>query len=78
MPRYRFNLEDHRVIADRGSHDCHDEAQAREIADEIAEHLAQAQPELVDGRHRIVVRDSANRQVYAAVLNAADLEQRRH
>ena len=69
MPRYRFNLEDDRFIADRGVHDCIDEDHAREIADEIAERLVQVEPQLVFGGHAIVVRDENNRQVYRAELD---------
>ena len=36
MLLYRFNLEDHRFIADRGVHECLDEEHAKEIAEGIA------------------------------------------
>ena len=77
MPLYRFNLEDHRFIADRGSHDCIDQLHAVEIADEIAERLLQAEPELVDGKHAIVVRDASNQEVYRAGLDRESVLLRR-
>ena len=77
MPLYRFNLEDHRFIADRGTHECEDADHAREIADEIAERVVQHEPELASGGHAIVVRDEANNQVYRAGLDADALAQRR-
>lgn len=78
MPLYRFNLEDHRFIADRGLHDCVDEQQAKELADEIAERLVQAEPDLTAGNHAIVVRDTLNRQVYRAEMDGQSVLQRRH
>lgn len=66
MRRYRFSLEDHHVIASGDEHGCEDGAKARELADEIARHLVQAQPELADSHHRVVVRGGADREIYAA------------
>ncbi len=66
MPKYRFNLEDHVFIADRGAHECADIIHAKEVADEIADRLAQTQPELVSANNGIVVRDEDNREVYRA------------
>jgi ATP:corrinoid adenosyltransferase len=78
MPLYRFNLEDHRFIADRGTHDCIDQAHAEEIADEIAERLVQSQPELIEDDHAIVVRDETNREIYRAGLDRESVLKRRH
>jgi hypothetical protein len=77
MPKYRFNLEDHVFIADRGAHECADILHAREVADEIAERLVQTQPELVSDRHGIVVRDENNREVYRAELDRESIRRRR-
>jgi hypothetical protein len=77
MPLYRFNLEDHRFIAGRGLHDCIDEEHAKEIADEIAERLVQAEPDLMAGGHAIVVRDARNRQIYRAEMDADSVLRRR-
>jgi hypothetical protein len=55
MPRYRFNLEDHVFIADRGTHECADVMHAQELADEIADRLGQEKPELVSRNHGVVV-----------------------
>jgi hypothetical protein len=60
MPLYRFNLEDHRFIADRGVRECLDDEHAKEIANEIAEHLVQSEPELLAGGHAVVVRRRRN------------------
>ena len=77
MPRYRFNLEDHVFIADRGTHECADVMQAQELADEIADRLAQEQPELISQNHGIVVRDENNAEVYRAVMDKDSIRQRR-
>jgi hypothetical protein len=76
MARYRFNLEDHRFIADRGIHDCFDEEHAREIADELADRLVQTEPDLVFGGHAIVVRDEHDRQIYRAEMDHASVVKR--
>ncbi|WP_423959260.1 DUF6894 family protein [Bradyrhizobium sp.] len=77
MPLYRFNLEDHHFIADRGVHDCVDEEHAGEIADEIADRLVQIEPELVWGGHAIVVRNEHNVQVYRANMDRTSIHSRR-
>lgn len=69
MPLYRFNLEDEDYIAGRGWYECEDQLVAQAMANEIAEQLAQATPELLDGGHSIVVRDRANRQIYRADMD---------
>jgi hypothetical protein len=77
MPLYRFNLEDHRFIADRGLRECADETDAQTMANEMADRLVQHQPELLDGGYAIVVRDENNRQIYRAGLDRASIHQRR-
>jgi hypothetical protein len=77
MPSYRFNLEDHQVIADRGLHECADENDAQMMANEIADRLVQHQPEFLDGGYAIVVRDQENRQVYRAEMDRSSILQRR-
>jgi ABC-type Zn2+ transport system substrate-binding protein/surface adhesin len=77
MPLYRFNLEDHHFIADRGMHDCLDEEHAREIADEIADRLVQAEPNLRFGGHAIVVRNEHNQQIYRAEMDGGSIVGRR-
>ena len=77
MPRFRFNLEDHRVIADRGLHDCEDIAQAQELADEIAERLVQENPDLVSPDFSVVVRGEDNAEVYRAPLDRDSIRKRR-
>jgi hypothetical protein len=77
VPSYRFNLEDHRFIADRGMHDCIDEDQAKDMADDIADRLVQEEPSLLTGGHAIVVRDQANRQVYRAEMDRGSIMRRR-
>jgi hypothetical protein len=78
MPSYRFNLEDHQVIADRGLHECADENDAQMMANEIADRLVQHQPELLEGGYAIVVRDQNNRQVYRAAMDRSSILQRRN
>lgn len=78
MPLYRFNLEDHFFIADRGTHDCADEIDAQMIANEIADRLVQHQPELLEGGFAIIVRDENNRQVYRAEMDRSSILQRRN
>jgi hypothetical protein len=78
MPSFRFNLEDHKVIADRGLHDCADESDAQMMANEIADRLVQHQPEFLDGGYAIVVRDESNRQVYRAEMDRTSILQRRN
>jgi hypothetical protein len=78
MPKYRFNLEDHVVIADRGLHECADENDAQMMANEIADRLVQTHPEFLDGDNAIVVRDEKNRQVYRAVMDKTWILQRRN
>jgi hypothetical protein len=78
MPLYRFNLEDHHFIADRGSHHCADEADAQIMADEIADRLIQHHPELLEGGHAVVVRDEESRQVYRAEMDRTSILQRRN
>jgi hypothetical protein len=77
MPKYRFNLEDHVFIADRGAHECADIAHAKEVADEIADRLVQTRPELVSGNNGIVVRDEDNREVYRADMDKVSIRRRR-
>lgn len=77
MPLYRFNLEDHQFVADRGLHECIDEEHAKEVADEIAERLVQAEPELIFGGHAIVVRDAENRKIYRAEMDVGSISRRR-
>ncbi len=77
MPKYRFNLEDHIVIADRGSHECADIIHAKDVADEIAERLVQNQPDLVSPNQGIVVRDENNEEVYRADLDRDSIRRRR-
>ena len=78
MPRFRFNLEDHTIIADRGLHECADEAEARLIAEELADRLVQHEPHLLEGGHAIVVRDHENRQIYRAEMNERSILTRRN
>ena len=77
MPIYRFNLEDHIFIADRGTHLCEDDAEATEVANEIADRLAQTQPELVREDLGIVVRNQENKQVYRASMDKSEIRRRR-
>jgi hypothetical protein len=77
MPLYRFNLEDHRFIADRGLHECADETDAQMMANEMADRLVQHQPELLEGGYAVVVRDENNRQVYRAGMDRASIHHRR-
>ena len=77
MPLFRFNLEDHAFIADRGFHDCIDEAEARLIAEELADQLVQTEPHLSNGNHAIVVRDELNREIYRAGLDRESITKRR-
>jgi hypothetical protein len=78
MPKFRFNLEDHVFIADRGTHDCADEADAQMMANEIADRLVQTHPEFLEGGHAVVVRDESNRQVYRADMDKTSILQRRN
>jgi hypothetical protein len=78
MPLYRFNLGDHRIIADGGVRECLDDAHAKDNADEIAEQLVQNEPELTSGGHPVVVREhDTNRQIYRAEMNREPVESRR-
>jgi Domain of unknown function (DUF6894) len=78
MSFYRFNLEDHHFIASRGWFECDDELDAQALANELAEHLGQARPELLEGGHGIVVRDRQHRQIYRAAMDRASIARRRH
>ena len=78
MPKFRFNLEDHLFIADRGLHDCADENDAQMMANEIADRLVQTQPEFLEGGYAIVVRDDRNRPVYRAEMDKASIIRRRN
>jgi hypothetical protein len=75
MPKFRFNLEDGKVIADRQLHDCPDMLEASCVADEIADHLAQLEPDLFGQGCAIVVRDENNSEVYRIGLD--DIARRR-
>ena len=78
MPLYRFNLEDHHFIADRGSHECANATDAEMMANEIADRLVQHQPEFLEGGHAIVVRDESNRQIYRAEMDRTSVVRRRN
>ncbi len=78
MQTYRFNLEDHHFIADRGVYECADEDDAKLMTHEIADTLIQRQPELLHGGHAIVVRDVHNRQVYRADMDRRSISERRN
>ena len=78
MPRFRFNLEDDTIIADRGLHECADELEARLIAEELADRLVQHEPHLLTGGHAIVVRDRENRQIYRAEMDERSILVRRN
>jgi hypothetical protein len=78
MPSFRFNLEDHHFIADRGLHDCADESDAQMMANEIADRLVQQQPEFLEGGYAIVVRDENNKQIYRAGMDKSSILQRRN
>jgi hypothetical protein len=78
MPKFRFNLEDHHFIADRGMHECANENDAEMMANEIADRLVQTHPEFLEGKHAIDVRDEKNRQVYRAEMDRASVLRRRN
>jgi hypothetical protein len=78
MPNFRFNLEDHHFIADRGLHECADEHDAQMMANEIADRLVQHRPEFLEGGYAIVVRDERNRQIYRAEMDKSSILQRRN
>ena len=78
MPSFRFNLEDHEFVADRGLHECADEQDAQMMANEIADRLVQRQPEFLNGGYAIIVRDEKNRQVYRAEMDRGSIHRRRN
>ena len=68
MARYHFDLADGEKIADVGGHDCEDIAEARRVADGLAERLAAREPDLVGRGYAIAVRDENGVEVYRSEL----------
>jgi hypothetical protein len=69
MPRYHFDLVDHRTLEDHGGQVLADDIMAADVADELARRVREVRPELRNKRYAILVTDAEGREVHRAPID---------
>jgi hypothetical protein len=69
MPRYHFDLVDHRTVEDHGGQILADDIAASDVADELARRMYDLRPELRGKGYSILVTDFEGRDVYRAPID---------
>jgi hypothetical protein len=72
MPRYYFDLVDHKTVEDHGGQDLADDVTASDVADELARRVYQSHPELRDKGYSILVTDSEGQEVHRAPIQGSE------
>ena len=68
MPRYHFDLVDHRTVEDEGGQVLADDVVASDVADELARRVCEARPELRGQGYIILVTNADGDEVHRAPL----------
>jgi hypothetical protein len=68
MPRYHFDLVDHKTVEDKGGQVLADHVMASDVADRLAEDLYRLRPELRGKGYSILVTDADGETVHKAPL----------
>ena len=66
MPRYHFDLVDHKTVKDEGGQFLADDITACGVADRLAEELFQVRPELRGSGYSILVSNADGDEVHRA------------
>ena len=66
MPRYHFDLVDHKTVEDQGGQVLPDDVMASDVADRLAEDLYRLRPELHGKGYSILVTDTEGETVHKA------------
>jgi hypothetical protein len=69
MPRYHFDLVDHKTVEDHGSQALADDITAADVADELARRVHDVRPELRNKGCAILVTDAEGREVHRAPID---------
>jgi hypothetical protein len=68
MPRYHFDLIDHKTVEDKGGQVLADDVVASDVADRLAEQLYQVRPELRGKGYSILVSGPEGEPVHRAPI----------
>ena len=71
MPRYHFDLVDHKTVEDHGGQILADDVTAADVADELARRLYEVRPELRNKGYSILVTDNEGQEVHRAPLEGS-------
>jgi hypothetical protein len=69
MPRYHFDLVDHKTVEDHGGQVLDDDITAADVADELARRVYKVRPELRNKGYSILVTDSEGQEVHRAPID---------
>jgi hypothetical protein len=68
MPRYHFDLIDHKTVEDEGGQILADDVMAGDVADRLAEDLYRIRPELRGKGYSILVSNAEGETVHKAPI----------
>ena len=68
MPRYHFDLVDHKTIEDEGGQVLADDIVASDVADELARRVYQVRPDLRGKGYVILVTNAEGDEIHRAPL----------
>ena len=68
MPRYRFNLLDHKLGTDQDGQDLSDDVAAMVVADELAKRLYNHNPKLCSEDYCILAINEAGAEIYRVAI----------
>jgi uncharacterized protein DUF6894 len=68
MPRYHFDLVNHRPVEDHGGQILEDDIKASDVADELAARIYEVRPELRDKGYTVLVTNDQGREVHGAPI----------
>ena len=69
MPRYHFDLVDHKTVEDKGGHVLADEVIASDVADGLAEDLYRVRPKLRGMGYSVVVSNAEGETMHKASVD---------
>jgi hypothetical protein len=73
MPRYHFDLVDHKTVEDNGGQILADDVTASDVADELAARVYEVRPELRGKGYSILVTDSQGNEVHRAPVGQVSI-----
>jgi hypothetical protein len=73
MPRYHFDLVDHKTVEDNGGQILADDVTASDVADELAARVYEVRPELRGKGYSILVTDSQGNEVHRSPVEQVSI-----